>query len=623
MRKLTYAMTMPGQVLALAGEFPGATFEKWRELSAATVAADLAGDDPETALSTWTEDGLRLKPLYTEADLQGLAPRGRPGQWPFVRGADAPDVSTGWEVRQRLTVTGPGSLAESSVRAELAGGVDTLWLPTDDDRLRSGGLSQVLAAVDLARVGLVLDDTPASHALVHTLLAKVRERGIDPVAVTGSLGVDPLGRQARTGVQAELGELVPLFVLAQELPAMEVVTVDGTVYHRAGASPAEELGLATATAVAYLRTLTDAGVRIEDFFARVEFRLAVTADQFGSLAKLRAARLVWSRVADLCGVPEAGAQRQHAVTSHAMLTRHDDRTNMLRATVACVAAVTGGARAITVLPFDAAGAEPGALGQRVARATHAVLRHEAHLGRVSDPAGGSPYVESLTDRLAEAAWDHFTAVEKAGGMQQHLASGQAFKDLAERTRERRRAIALGERPLTGISSYAVLDEPLPPHGAAAPLPPGALPDVRYAEEFEALRDRSDAHVHRTGARPGVLLVAPGTLARNSRVLDRARNLFASGGVATDQAVGDLDELASVLRERARRAVCVCAGDAEGLSALVTVARETGASVVYALAAAFPSEERERAASPGVTAFLPSDGDMPALLARVLDDLEVR
>ncbi|MFE2942983.1 methylmalonyl-CoA mutase family protein [Streptomyces sp. NPDC059255] len=615
-------MRAPDQPLTLASEFPAATFEEWRGLAAATLSGDLADRDPETALSSWTEDGLRLKPLYTARDLDGLAPRGVPGRWPYVRGTDVPDASRGWEVRQRLTASGPGPLAESA-RAELSGGVDTLWLPTDSPALRPSDLPEVLATVDLTGVGLVLDDTPASRTTVRTLLAVAQERGIDPGALTGSLGVDPLGRQARTGVRTELVELPALFALARDLPSMAVITVDGTVHHRAGASPAEELGLATATAVTYLRALTDAGLTPEEVFARVEFRLAVTADQFGSLAKLRAARLVWSRVAELCGVPEAGAQRQHAVTSQAMLTRHDARTNMLRATVACVSAVAGGASAITVLPFDAAGATPGDLGRRVARSTHAILRHEAHLGRVSDPAGGSPYIETLTDALAEAAWEHFTAVEQSGGMQSHLDSGQLHRDLAATARRRRRAVAVGQRPLTGISSYAVLDDPLPHGHDPAPRPPGALPEVSYGEEFEALRDRSDAHVHRTGARPGVLLVAQGTPARNSRVLDSARNMFASGGIAADQTVGAVDELTTVLRERAARAVCICAADTEGLGALAAAARASGASVVYALGSTLPAEERQAGYDLDITFFGPPGGDVPARLRQVLNDLEVR
>ena len=187
--------------------------------------------------------------------------------------------------------------------------------------------------------------------------------------------------------------------------------------------------------------------------------------------------------------------RQHAVTSSVMTTARDPWVNMLRTTVACFAAGVGGADAITVQPFDAALGLPDAFARRIARNTQALLTEESHLGRVLDPAGGSWYVESLTDALAHAAWDWFTELERAGGYAAALSSGLVRDRVAAAWADRSRRLATRRDPITGVSEFPNLAEKLPerrPAGEALPPGPGGLPRVRAAQAFEQLRDRADA-----------------------------------------------------------------------------------------------------------------------------------
>ncbi|HET9141754.1 methylmalonyl-CoA mutase family protein, partial [Actinophytocola sp.] len=253
-------------------------------------------------------------------------------------------------------------------------------------------------------------------------------------------------------------------------------------YHEAGGSDAEELGCALATAVAYLRALTSAGLSADAAAAQLEFRYAATVDQFLTIAKLRAARRLWARVAQVCGIGDTGS-RQHVVTSPAVLTRRDPWVNMLRTTIACFAAGVGGADAITVLPFDSAVGLPDGFGRRIARNTQSILLEESHLDAVLDPAAESWYVERLTSDLAEAAWAWFTEIERAGGLTAALDAGLIADRLARTWQARRANLAAGADKLTGVTVFANADEkPLvrPP----APEPPsGGLPRVRY-EEFQ-------------------------------------------------------------------------------------------------------------------------------------------
>jgi methylmalonyl-CoA mutase len=336
---------------------------------------------------------------------------------------------------------------------------------------------------------------------------------------------------SRTGCAADL-ELVPaLAARASAFPRLVPVTVDATVYADAGGGDADEIAMATSVGVAYLRALTDAGGDIDTALAELEFRFTVAADQFLSIAKLRAARRVWDRVAELCGAgPQRRGQRQHAVTSAAMMTRRDPWVNMLRTTVACFAAAVGGADAITVLPFDSAIGIPDDFGRRIARNTSSILHDESSLARVVDPVGGSWYVEQLTDDVAQRAWDAFTAIERAGGALAALDSG-VLGERIDRVRTRRLDdIAHRRAPLTGVSEYALVSE-APVLRPPAPAPPaGPLPLQRYAEPYEFLRDRADAAAAERGMRPSVLLLALGPRSSSAARVAFAGSLFQAGGI---------------------------------------------------------------------------------------------
>ncbi|MGW0416503.1 methylmalonyl-CoA mutase family protein, partial [Streptomyces collinus] len=311
---------------------------------------------------------------------------------------------------------------------------------------------------------------------------------------------------------------------------LRALTVDALPYHEAGGSAAQELGASLATGVAYLRELTGAGLTVEAACAQLEFRYAATADQFLTIAKLRAARRLWGRVAEVSGAPGAGAQVQHVVTSPVMMARRDPWVNMLRTTVATLAAGVGGADSVTVLPFDHALGLPDAFARRIARNTSTILVEESHLARVIDPAGGSWYVERLTDELAHAGWEYFRSVERDGGQAAVLRSGRLRTDLATTWAERSKKLAKRREPITGVSEFPLLSEK-PVVREPAPEPPsGGLPRVRRDEAYEALRARSDAHLAATGARPRIYLATLGPAAAYTARSTFAANLFQAGGI---------------------------------------------------------------------------------------------
>lgn len=485
----------------------------WQRLALGVLRkSGLAGDDtpPEAVgelLSTATYDGLRIAPLYTAADQ--APPAGLPGHVPFVRGGSA--APRPWDVRQRHADPDPKATRTAAL-ADLENGATSLWLAG----IAPGDLAEALDGVHLDLAAVVLDNGADTVAAARAFLALPGEDK------HGNLGADPLGWAARTGQEPDLRQLAEL----SRLSPLPVATVDATVYHDAGASDAEELGYATATGVAYLRELVAAGLSAGMALRQLEFRLAATADQFATIAKLRAARRIWARIAQVCDVPHLGAQRQHAVTSGAMMTARDPWVNLLRTTVACFAAGAGGADAVTVQPFDARLGLPDGFSRRIARNTQSLLIEEAGVARVLDPAGGSWFVESLTDALAHAAWDVFTDVERTGGMAAALRSGQVAERIAATRQRREDDVAHRRTPITGVSEFPDLDERRPVRPPAPPPPSGGLPRMWYSESFERLRDAADA----AAQPPAVRLVTLGPPAAHSARVSFAANLFAAGGV---------------------------------------------------------------------------------------------
>ncbi|MGW0711192.1 methylmalonyl-CoA mutase family protein [Streptomyces sp. NPDC002643] len=599
---------LPDDGLSLAAEFPDATLEQWQQLVAGVLrksGKEVERADAEDALSTPLEDGLRTRPLYTADD---TAPDpGLPGFAPYVRGGRAEGNTVGgWDVRQRHSMAD-----RDAVLTDLENGVTSLWLVVGGSRgIPVAALDRVLDGVYLDLAPVALDAGDEVEPAARALLRLYEERGVPDDAARGTLGADPLGWAAHTGRSFDFAPVAEMARLcADRYPGLRALTADALPYHGAGGSAAQELGCSLATGVAYLRELTAAGLSVEQACGQLEFRYAATDDQFLTIAKLRAARRLWARVAEVCGAPAAGAQVQHAVTSPVMMARRDPWVNMLRTTVAALAAGVGGADSVTVLPFDDALGLPNAFARRIARNTSTILIEESHLSRVIDPAGGSWYVERLTDELAHAGWEFFQEIERAGGQATALASGTVGERLAQTWAARGSKLAKRREPITGVSEFPHLDEkPVVRDPAPEPLS-GGLPQVRRDDAYEALRARSDAHLASTGARPRVFLAALGPAAAHTARLTFASNLFQAGGI---EPVAE-----GTFEESGAREACLCSSDT-----LYEEQAESVAGELRAEGAAHVSLAGRPASYAGVDSYVFAGCDAVAVLSAALDRMGV-
>ncbi len=603
---------MNQEELVLAAEFPTPAREQWQELIAGVLRKsgklpDSVPGEVSDLIATKTYDDILVHPLYTSGDTSYTA--GMPGLAPFVRGGRPEgNVATGWDVRQRHAHPDP-AIARKAILADLEHGVTSLWLVVGDSGLPLSALADVLDEVYLDLAPVMLDAGASVLEAADALLEIHSDKAIPASEVGGNLGADPLGLRARTGAAQDLAGAVSLAVrVAGEYPKLRTIVVDALPYHQAGGSDAQELGISIANGVAYLRALTDAGLSVEQAAGQLDFRYAASADQFLTIAKFRAARRLWARVTEVSG--SVAAQRQHAVTSPVMMTRRDPWVNMLRTTLACFGAGVGGADAVTVLPFDAAIGLPDDFARRIARNTHAVLLEESRVAGVIDPAGGSWYVEQLTEDLASAAWAFFQEIERAGGVE--AASGLIEERLAQTWERRSRNLAKRKDPLTGVSEFPNLTEKPVVRQSAPAVPTGGLPSVRLAEAYEELRDLSDAQP----VRPKVFLATLGSVASHTARATFAANLFQAGGIETPNAgaTSSAPEVAEAFKASGARIACICGADnvyAERIQDVCKALAEAGAEKVLVAG---------RGDYPGVDGYVHIGVDVLAVLRETLQTL---
>ncbi len=520
--------------LRLAADFQPATYDDWRKL----VDGVLKGA-PFARLVGKTADGLTIEPIY---------PRARGAAVVAGRQAAAP-----WRIMQRIDHP-DAAQANAQALHDLENGATGLTLVFAGANGAHGfGLEPSAEAVDKvlggvfldAGIGIELQVGPQSRMAAIHVAEHVKRRGIDPASCEIRFGLDPIGACAIWGSSPYAwAEIVPAVTGAiKGLAAMgfrgPFAVADGRVIHDAGGSEVQELAFVLASALAYLRALEGAGVDLDNARGMIYARLSADADEFLTLAKFRALRLLWARIEQACGLTPKPLFVA-AETAWRMLTQRDPYVNMLRATIATFSAGLGGANAVTVLPHTLALGLPDPFARRAARNTQLVLLEESNLAKVSDPAAGSGGIESLTQQLCEAAWTLFQEIERAGGAFASLEQGLIQRKVAATRGVREANIGKRKDVLTGATEFPNLHEAhvavleakpvvLAPYGEAK-FKFDSLPPMRLAAPFEALRDRSDRILKERGARPRIFLANLGTPADFTARATFAKSFFETGGI---------------------------------------------------------------------------------------------
>lgn len=606
--------------LRLAADFAPASRDDWRKL----VDGVLKGA-PFEKLVGKTYDGLRIDPIYERArNATAIPGRAAAAPWQIMQRVDHPDAA----------------IANAQALHDLENGANGLTLVFAGANGAHGtGLAPTAAALTRALDGIYVD---AGIALEFEIGPQSRDMGqhladllaaskIAPADVNVRFGLDPIGGGGVRGnshdgwepiAKVFGGKIAQLSKLGFRGP---FAPADGRVIHDAGGSEAQELGFVLAVGVAYLRAIEAAGVPLDAARRMIYARMSADADQFLTMAKFRALRLLWARVEQSCALaPEP--MFIAADTAWRMLTQRDPDVNMLRATIATFSAGLGGANSINVLPHTLALGLPDAFARRIARNTQLVLLEESNLEKVSDPAAGAGGIETLTKQLCEAAWAQFQEIEKAGGAFAALQSNLIQKKVAAVRAARDANIAKRKDVLTGASEFPNLHEKRPAVLNAKPIeltPYGEtkitfdpLAPIRLAAPFEALRDASDEALKTNGARPRVFLANLGTPADFTARATFAKSFFETGGIEAVDTEGFSDPavLSAAFKASGAALVCLCSSDKLYAAHAVAAAQAlhaAGAKHIYL--AGRPGDLEASLRTAGVNDFIFAGGDALATL----------
>ncbi len=480
----TTTRSAPGPLLT---EFSPVGYNAWKTL----VEAELKGAPFDKRMFTSTYEGVTLKPIYCSDDGAKVAhANSMPGFAPFVRGTRAGGyVSQPWRVSQEIVASNPADfntaarhglergLTALNIVLDKAGrnGADPDW-PGAGEHVGVAGLSiatlsdldRALEGVDLETVPLFIRSGASGMPVGAMLAALARKRGVDLGKLRGCVEISPLGvlahegslPQSLAGAYREMASFTAW--AAMNAPQLQTICVHARAWHEAGGNAVQELAFALAAALENFRELNIRGLDVETVAPRTRIAFTVGTQFFMEIAKLRAARLLWARLVAALGGSEA-AQRAmlHVRTSLFNKTTFDPYVNMLRTTVESFAGVLGGCDSLQVGAFDEVVRPPDEFSQRVARNQQLLLREECLLTKVVDPAGGSWFVETLTEELARRAWAMFQEIEKLGGMSKAMRVGWPQAEVAKVAAERLKNVARRRDSVIGTNMYAnVTEKPL-------------------------------------------------------------------------------------------------------------------------------------------------------------------
>jgi len=471
----------------LLSEFPPTSYADWRRL----VEAELKGAPFDKKMFTDTYEGIKLQPIYCRADVAGLPHvNSLPGFAPFARGTTASGyLKQPWEVSQAITVSSPAEFNEMA-RTSLQRGLNALNVVLDratrngldpdwakPNEVGAGGLSiatledldRALQGIDLGQISLFIRSGDSALPFATLLLALAQKRQLSPAKLRGCIEMDPLGVIAHEGQLSRSleGAYREMAVLTrwttQHAPQLQTICVHSRAWHEAGGSAVEELAFTLATGLEYLREMNYRGLDVNTTAPRMRFAVTVGCSFFKEIAKLRALRLLWSRlVGALDGNEAAQKLSLHVRTSHWNKTVCDPHNNLLRTTVETLAGALGGCDSLQVGAFDEVVRPPDDFSQRLARNTQLIIQQECQLTQVVDPVGGSWYVEALTADLAQRAWALFQEVEKLGGQAAALRAGFPQQKVAATAAAKHQAVTRRRDSIIGVNQYAnPKEKPLP------------------------------------------------------------------------------------------------------------------------------------------------------------------
>lgn len=607
-------MAFPQPHGPLFAGFKAVSRSEWEE----KIKKDLKGRDPATLL-TPTPEGITIRPFYTRQDIARLPHLGDlPGQFPFIRGHKT--TTNQWHYLAPVAVTGESRTDLDRARQALAGGADGIHFQLNSARQLD--LEELVGQLDLTQVPIAWSIPQKAAPLLHQLLQKLKSQHRSPHGLKGFVLVHPA--QATDMAYAAGDELEALVEQTKEAVDLYGVTVNGEQFGHRGATAVQQIAFALSLAVYYLDQLSARGIPLTTIFRNLQVTMSTGTHYFMEIAKLRALRWLWAGMVKACEEDPllAASLRIHTVTSSWFHTTLDPHSNILRATTEAMSAVIGGCDSLSVPPFDSTFNPQNPFSERIARNIPLILKHEAYLDQVLDPAAGSYYLESLTRELAEKAWELFQQTEARGGFASALQAGFIQEQISRQAQEQFQAIASGEQVLVGTNKF-INPREKPDFDAAALLQSRHFDTTRASYPFEVMRLAAMLHYQKKKARPKAVIATLGNDIQEHLHAAFAREFFACGGFDTETLAFDSVEAALEKLLFTDCRIIVFSGiesDYERFSRHFLQTLKNHPQRPALILAAAPQEMKQELTENGFDAYIFQNCDMAQIISRIQERL---
>lgn len=694
-------MSKLSEKLDLRKDFPGSSFEEWKKVA----EKDLKGLPYDKSLITKTYEGIDLQPIYTQEDIQNNPLlENFPGIPVFVRGSKPEgSVSGSWLISQELPYYNPVDYNEA-LKYDLERGLNSVYFRLDlasllsknpdkahADEIGKGGtsvaamedLDKCFKDVDLSGLPLIVNGGYSSLPAFAMFMAYFRKKGIDVSKLKGAFLSDPFVFAMRSGItpfdiNTAFDEIFKITEWNIENKTnLKTIGVCGYEYCNAGANAVQELAYAMSSAIEYINQMLDKGLTIDNIAPRFFFTFGISTNYFMEIAKLRAARILWSNIIDAYkGSDESKKIFIHSKSSYYNQAKNDIYVNLLRTTTEAFSAIVGGADSIYTSPFDETIGLPDEFSRRLARNAQIILSEESHLNAVIDPAGGSYYIETLTEELAKKSWELVKSLDSSGGMLNAVINTLTQSEIGKVAAAKEKDYAKRKKVIVGNNMYAnikeekfpekdndlpsfvksriddfgkrkkikvTLDKNLVNSMIEAFSNGAAIGDVaqalnrkpadkqitplkikRASEIFEELRNMSYDYKDKKGYLPKVFFAAMGPLKQHKARADFSRGFFEVGGFDVIYKTGfnSVDEAVKSALESKSEIVVICSTDdtyPEIVPAL-TKKLKSGIKNVKVILAGYPKDMVETYSKNGIDDFIYLGADVYELNKKLLTGL---
>lgn len=523
----------------LFSEFPPITPQTWKE----KIVTDLKGSDYDKKLVWKPREGFSVQPFYTVEDLENIKYLDSSSDsFPYIRGNKK--EGNQWKISQTICACDLQKANQKALSIVKSGVNSVGFSFCVEKEISVTDMETLLNGIDTTKTEINFYRVTSAVNFTNTLCELLKKKGISPSLFKGSINYDPIGNALTLKgkfcqtEQKAFENCKTIIEKLKEYNDTKTITVSGIHFSNAGANTVQELAFALSMGNDYLSGLTEQGLSAATVNQKLKFHLGVSGNYFFEIAKFRAARLLWAYIMKQYGAaPEDSKMYIHAQTSEWNKTIYDPHTNMLRTTTEAMSAILGGVDSLEVDPFNKTFEDTTEFSERIARNQQIILKEEAYLDKVADPAAGSYYIENLTDQIAQHAWQLFIEIENKGGYIKAFNAQFIQNILTEEAKKQMNAVANRQENLLGTNQYPNFVESktdldktsMQPQNltAAEAKVPGII-RYRGAQQFEQLRYRSDEYA-KTNKRPLAFMLTYGPIAFSNARSQFSQNFFAVAG----------------------------------------------------------------------------------------------